>query len=121
LSREARSWGYSRAGSAGTFADSYCKLLAVVRAIPMLAGFCYTQFADTYQEANGLLYADRTPKIPLDVIADATMGSVALPSVLPASIQDQLPFVAAAGPPPPNVVPEEDDEDEDEETEEAAE
>ena len=32
----------------------------------MLAGFCYTQFADTYQEANGLLYADRTPKIPLD-------------------------------------------------------
>ena len=32
---------------------------------PLLAGFCYTQFADTYQEANGLLYADRTPKFPL--------------------------------------------------------
>jgi hypothetical protein len=40
----------------------------------MLAGFCYTQFADTYQETNGLLYADRTPKIPLDEIALATRG-----------------------------------------------
>ena len=29
----------------------------------MFSGFCYTQFADTFQEANGLLYADRTPKI----------------------------------------------------------
>ena len=37
--------------------------------LPLLAGFCYTQFADTYQEANGLLYADRTPKIPLERIA----------------------------------------------------
>ena len=42
----------------------YLHLLRVVRALPVLAGFCYTQFADTYQEANGLLYADRTPKIP---------------------------------------------------------
>ena len=32
----------------------------------LFSGFCYTQFADTFQEANGLLYADRTPKIPLD-------------------------------------------------------
>ena len=35
-------------------------------------GFCYTQLTDTYQEANGLLYADRTPKFPLEVIAAAT-------------------------------------------------
>ena len=41
----------------------------------MLAGFCYTQFADTYQEANGLLYADRTPKFPIEQIALATRGS----------------------------------------------
>ena len=40
----------------------------------MLAGFCYTQFADTYQEANGLLFADRTPKFPLEEIAAATSG-----------------------------------------------
>ncbi len=45
-----------------------------MRSLELLAGFCYTQFADTYQEANGLLYADRTPKVPLALIAAATAG-----------------------------------------------
>jgi hypothetical protein len=40
----------------------------------MLAGFCYTQFADTYQEANGLLTADRQPKFPLEQISLANRG-----------------------------------------------
>ena len=34
----------------------------------------YTQFTDTYQEANGLLYMDRTPKIPIEDIKRATSG-----------------------------------------------
>ena len=38
----------------------------------MFSGYCYTQFADTFQEANGLLCADRTPKISLEKIAAAT-------------------------------------------------
>ena len=46
----------------------------MVRSSELLAGFCYTQFADTYQEANGLLYADRRPKLPLEEIARATRG-----------------------------------------------
>jgi hypothetical protein len=41
----------------------------------LFAGFCYTQFADTFQEANGLLCADRTPKIPIEEIAKATRVS----------------------------------------------
>ena len=41
----------------------------------MFSGFCYTQFADTFQEANSLLYADRTPKIPLADICAATSRS----------------------------------------------
>ena len=45
-----------------------------MRSLPVLAGYCYTQFADTYQEANGLLFADRTPKFPLEEIARATRG-----------------------------------------------
>jgi hypothetical protein len=32
------------------------------------------RFADTCQEANGLLYADRTPKFPLQDIALAVTG-----------------------------------------------
>ncbi|MBY0526997.1 MAG: glycoside hydrolase family 2 [Gemmataceae bacterium] len=67
-------WGYSRTESAEAFAQRYTRLLEAVRALPLLAGFCYTQFADTYQEANGLLNADRTPKFPLEEIARATAG-----------------------------------------------
>jgi hypothetical protein len=70
----AGTWGYSRASSAEDFARRYMRLLQVVRNLPVLAGFCYTQFADTYQEANGLLSADRTAKIPIETIALATRG-----------------------------------------------
>jgi hypothetical protein len=52
-----------------------------VQSIGLLSGFCYTQFADTYQEANGLLFADRTPKFPIEDIARATRG--------PATVQEQ--------------------------------
>jgi len=67
-------WGYSRTGTARQFARQYSELLLSVRNIGVLTGFCYTQFADTYQEANGLLFADRTPKFPLDEIAASTSG-----------------------------------------------
>ena len=70
----AHTWGYSRSGSAEEFAERYTRLLTAVRELDVLAGFCYTQFTDTYQEANGLLRFDRTPKVPLDVIARATRG-----------------------------------------------
>jgi hypothetical protein len=67
-------WGYSRARTRDDLAGRYAALLAAVRAVPMFAGFCYTQFADTYQEANGLLFMDRTPKFPREQIACATRG-----------------------------------------------
>ncbi len=68
------SWGYSRAADPVELALRYAELLSTVRSINLFAGFCYTQFADTYQEANGLLYADRTPKFPLADIEIATRG-----------------------------------------------
>ena len=67
-------WGYSRSATAEQFLDRYIALLETVRNLPALAGFCYTQLTDTYQEVNGLLYADRTPKAPLEAIAQATSG-----------------------------------------------
>ena len=67
-------WGYSRARTADDLAERYSHLLGTVRSLPVLAGFCYTQFTDTYQEANGLLRFDRSPKIPLEVIARANRG-----------------------------------------------
>ena len=56
-------------------ARCYSELLRTVRALDLLSGFCYTQFADTYQEANGLLYADRRPKFPIAAISAATGGT----------------------------------------------
>lgn len=81
-------WGYSRSDTAQAFAERFAALMKVVRSLEVLAGYCYTQFADTYQEANGLLRSDRSPKIPFDQIAralrgpraDATAAAVATPS-----------------------------------------
>ena len=73
---EDTSWGYSRSDSAEQFLDRYTALLEAVRNLPALAGFCYTQLTDTYQEVNGLLQADRTPKAPLAAIAQATSGAL---------------------------------------------
>lgn len=69
-----KTWGYTRSETQDAFADKVMELIGVVRSLHVLAGFCYTQFADTYQEANGLLYADRTPKIPLQDMALAVQG-----------------------------------------------
>jgi beta-galactosidase/beta-glucuronidase len=65
-------WGYSQASTDEDFFNRYQQLLEVVNDTPMFSGFCYTQFADTFQEANGLLFADRTPKLPLEQISAAT-------------------------------------------------
>jgi hypothetical protein len=65
-------WGYSRVHNAESFLDLYRRLMTVVHDTSMFSGFCYTQFADTFQEANGLLCADRTPKISLELISAAT-------------------------------------------------
>jgi len=74
---ETGTWGYTMCRSADDFAQQYERLLDVVRNLGLLAGFCYTQFTDTYQEANGLLYADRTPKFPMQRIERATAGRAA--------------------------------------------
>jgi hypothetical protein len=78
-----RTWGYSRCTSPEDLRARYQALLDTVNRVPLFAGFCYTQFTDTYQEANGLLTMDREPKIPLAVIRDATLGE---PEPLPGSV-----------------------------------
>jgi len=74
FSSDPRHWGYSRTHTAEAFAERFGALLKVVRSLEVLAGYCYTQFADTYQEANGLLRSDRSPKMPLEEIARAIRG-----------------------------------------------
>ncbi|MDD5577777.1 MAG: glycoside hydrolase family 2 TIM barrel-domain containing protein [Methylobacter sp.] len=67
-----QAWGYSVARTDEEFTRMYEQIVAVVAHCSLFSGFCYTQFADTFQEANGLLCADRTPKIPLEEIYRAT-------------------------------------------------
>jgi hypothetical protein len=75
VERKEECWAYSHCQSPEEFGTRFSQLLEVVRSLELLAGFCYTQFADTYQEVNGLLEADRTPKLALERIAAAVTGS----------------------------------------------
>ncbi len=39
-----------------------------------LSGYCWTQLTDTYQETNGLLRMDRSPKAPIEQLRAALLG-----------------------------------------------
>ncbi len=69
-----KAWGYSEANSAGEFRRRYEELMNAIHRIELFCGFCYTQLTDTFQETNGLFKADRTPKIPLNIMCRATRG-----------------------------------------------
>jgi beta-galactosidase/beta-glucuronidase len=58
-------WGYSTVESDQEFIERLRALFDAVRDCSPVVGFCYTQLTDTMQEANGLLRADRTPKVPI--------------------------------------------------------
>lgn len=65
--REAPSggWGYTVASNEEDYGTRLEALFDAVHASPVLAGFCYTQLADTGLEINGLVDATRTPKLPI--------------------------------------------------------
>ncbi|GIG28415.1 glycoside hydrolase family 2 protein [Cellulomonas marina] len=67
-------WGYSTATSDEDFAARIGDLLAAAREAAPLAGFCWTQLTDTGQETNGLLRADRSPKLPVAVLRRLVTG-----------------------------------------------
>lgn len=67
-------WGYSAAQTSQDFRRRYEELMNAIHRIEIFAGFCYTQLTDTFQETNGLLKMDRTPKFSLNAMARATRG-----------------------------------------------
>ena len=73
--RDERGWGYSRVASADALIEAYEGLLRALHACRGLAGFCYTQLTDTFQETNGLCTGERVPKADAERIARATRGS----------------------------------------------
>lgn len=55
-------------GSTEAFATKCAGLFTEIYGIPELSGFVWTQLTDVQQEINGLLYFDRTPKVPVEQI-----------------------------------------------------
>ena len=67
-------WGYDTADSPDGLLQRYRDLWAVVHESTGLAGACWTQLTDTYQEVNGLLTMHRQPKADLAALREATRG-----------------------------------------------
>lgn len=66
---EQRGWGYGNGvGGDEEFLSRFGSLIKAIDDLH-LSGFCYTQITDVQQEVNGLLYEDRTPKVPIEEIA----------------------------------------------------
>ena len=74
MSEEADSWGYEQVGSTSEYAGLLTGLFDALRASTEVVGFCYTQYMDTGQETNGLLYADGKPKLPVESIFAIVTG-----------------------------------------------
>jgi hypothetical protein len=65
---------YTRTSSDTQYAALLGDLFAALRSGTAVAGFCYTQFMDTAQETNGLLFSDGSPKLPIEVIRRIVTG-----------------------------------------------
>lgn len=67
--RKNQGWGY---GVSAENMEEYKKrlngLLAAIKSKDYICGYCITQFTDVEHEQNGLLYFDRTSKIPVEEI-----------------------------------------------------
>jgi beta-galactosidase/beta-glucuronidase len=67
-------WGYSRVSDAEQLATAYEGMMRALHACRGIAGYCYTQLADTFQERNGLATAERVAKVAPARLAEATRG-----------------------------------------------
>jgi beta-galactosidase/beta-glucuronidase len=76
-------WGYSVVHSDQEFRESMSVLFDALRRSPTVTGFCFTQLTDTLQESNGLLTADRRPKLPIEELRRIVLGSDAVSKVQP--------------------------------------
>lgn len=70
-SPDSESWGYGNAAKSPEELYERTKaLVAGITANKKISGYCLTQFTDVYQEKNGLVCEDRTPKIPIEKIKE---------------------------------------------------
>lgn len=85
-------FAYGRFPDAEALLARYEQLVDALLSSSVLAGFCYTQLTDTEQERNGLVTADRQPKVdPARVREINSRPSRAVPSeILDALIKQEV-------------------------------
>lgn len=74
-------WGYRIVDSHDHLEKHLVELFSAVRASSGLAGWCYTQLADTAQETNGLTDEYRVPKLPAARIRAIVEGGKYAPAL----------------------------------------
>ena len=67
-------YAYGNAPSVEAWLEQVCNLCRAVLYSPVIRGYCWTQLTDTFQETNGLVRMDRTPKAPLKRLRAALVG-----------------------------------------------
>ncbi len=85
-------FGYGQFSGPEELLAAYESLVGALLDATALAGFCYTQLADTEQETNGLLTADRKPKLDPERLREInSRPSKSVPSeVLDALIKQEV-------------------------------
>jgi beta-galactosidase/beta-glucuronidase len=64
------SWGYGEEiKSEEEFFAILAEEIGIMRSIPKIKGWCYTQLTDVEQEKNGIYNYDRTPKFDIEKVA----------------------------------------------------
>ena len=66
---DGENWGYGGAeNDADDLIRRYADVTGAIMKIEKIQGFCYTQLTDVFQEVNGLLDFDHTPKVDFEPI-----------------------------------------------------
>ncbi|MDO4299280.1 MAG: glycoside hydrolase family 2, partial [Lachnospiraceae bacterium] len=70
-------WGYhDKVTDEEAFFARFQSVTDAIRGIPYCQGYCYTQLTDVMQEINGVLTADRKPKVDIRRFAAANQDPV---------------------------------------------
>lgn len=74
-------FGYETASSPEAYLEKLQDAFDAIYESTEIVGLCYTQLTDTLQETNGLLGANRAPKLPVDALRIIIMRpSASIPS-----------------------------------------
>ena len=93
--QEEGGWGYATVHGAEQYRERLTALFSSVRTAAPLAGYCYTQLTDTATEANGLLDAQRRPKLPMEQLRTLITGQSRPNAAMPVSGGAQAPELIA--------------------------